>query len=209
MKKKLSVGIIDLERNNIFSIYHACKLCGYSPVIIKKNDTNYNYDFIILPGVGAFKGAIDFIKKNNIDKKLKNFLKNYKSGFIYGICLGMQLMFEKSFEMGKNQGLGFIKGSVKELPKKKNFSSLNIGWKKVDLKINKKKNFYFVHSFFCEPIEKKIIVGNSRFGKKFFCAVLKTDKIIATQFHPEKSGIDGLNFLKKIPSIMKKNKYAI
>ena len=56
MKKKLSVGIIDLERNNIFSIYHACKLCGYSPVIIKKNDTNYNYDFIILPGVGAFKG---------------------------------------------------------------------------------------------------------------------------------------------------------
>lgn len=209
MKKKLSVGIIDLERNNIFSIYHACKLCGYNPSIIKKNDTNYNYDFIILPGVGAFNGAIDFIKKNNIDKKLKNFLKNHKSGFVYGICLGMQLMFEKSFEMGKNQGLGFIKGSVKELPKKKNFSSLNIGWKKVNFKTNKKKFFYFVHSFFCEPIEKKIILGKSRFGKKSFCAVLKTGKIIATQFHPEKSGIDGLNFLKKIPSIMKKHKYAI
>ena len=90
------------------------------------------------------------------------------------------------------------------MPKKKIF--FKHYWK-VDFKINK-KNFYFVHSF-CEPIEKKIIVGNSRFGKKFFCAVLKTDKIIATQFHPEKSGIDGLNFLKKIPSIMKKNKYAI
>ncbi len=209
MKKKLSVGIIDLERNNIFSIYHACKLCGYKTYIIKKNDKNYNYDFIILPGVGAFKGAMSFIKKHNIDKELKNFLKRNKSRFVYGICLGMQLMFEKSFEMGKNQGLSFLKGIVKELPKKRNFSSLNIGWKSVNFKRKQKKNFYFVHSFFCEPTEKKIIIGSSVFGKKIFCSALKTDKIIATQFHPEKSGIDGLKFLKKIPSIMKKDKYAI
>lgn len=205
MKKKISVGIIDLERNNIFSLYHACKLCGYKTKIIKKNEKTFNYDFIILPGVGAYKGAMEFIKKNRIDKKIFEYLKRNESKFIYGICLGMQLLFEKSFEMGSNKGLGLIKGTVKELPRSKNFSSLNIGWKKVCFNKGPKKHFYFVHSFFCQPRVKNIIMGNSFFDKKNFCAVIKTNRIIATQFHPEKSGLDGLNFLKKIPKLMKLN----
>ena len=129
-------------------------MCGYKTYIIKKNDKNYNYDFIILPGVGAFKGAMSFIKKHNIDKELKNFLKRNKSRFVYGICLGMQLMFEKSFEMGKNQGLSFLKGIVKELPKKRNFSSLNIGWKSVNFK-RKQKKIFILSLFFVNLLKKR------------------------------------------------------
>ena len=89
---------------NIFSIYEACKSQGYNTKIIDKKLKNYSFDIVIMPGVGSFNTAMKFIKKNNIDEKIDNYL-NKKNKLFFGICLGMQLLFEKSVEVSKEDGV--------------------------------------------------------------------------------------------------------
>ena len=90
--KNLSAGIIDLKFNNLFSIYKACIKAGFKTSIISAKQKTLNYDFVIIPGVGAFKSGMNVIKKNNYDEKISNYLFK-KNSFVYGICLGMQLLF--------------------------------------------------------------------------------------------------------------------
>ena len=202
MKKKLSVGIIDLERNNIFSIYHACKLCGYKTSIIKKNDKNYNYDFIILPGVGAFSAAIKKLKKNKLDTILSEEVLNKKKP-ILGICLGFQLMFSESYEFEKTKGLNWINGSVTKID-----SDIRLphnGWNTIKiLKENEliesevENFFYFNHSLSVKNNDDNFeVLGKTFYGEEFISIGKKNDNIFGIQPHPEKSQIAGLEFLKK------------
>ena len=137
---------------------------------------------------------------------------------LLGICLGLQLFFNTSEEFGKSNGLGLIKGNVKKLPsisqKNERLKIPNMGWFKVDLNnrlnsdifskfvksINENNLYYFVHSFFVDPIEKKNIAATYNFGGHKIPAIVSKDNFIGCQFHPEKSGKKGLeiisNFLK-------------
>ena len=137
---------------------------------------------------------------------------------LFGICLGLQLLFNESEEFGLSKGLGIIEGNVKKLPKdSKNNEKLkvpNIGWFKLNLnkKFTNKKfskfvgsvdenNFYyFVHSYFVNPLQKENIVATYNFGGHEIPAIVSKDNVIGCQFHPEKSGKKGLelisNFLK-------------
>ena len=93
---KISVGIINLEFHNLFSIYHAVKSLGYKVTVYNLQQSKYNSDILILPGVGSFNFAMKKIRSNNIDIKIKEFLEKKK--LLFGICLGMQLLFEESDE---------------------------------------------------------------------------------------------------------------
>ena len=117
----------------------------------------------------------------------------------------MQLLFEKSNEFGNHKGLGFIKGSVEKINIKKSKKIPNTGW--LNLKtnnnannylknINNKQMFYFTHSFVCKPTNSKIITSYSKINSYEFCSSIKQKNILGTQFHPEKSHINGLNILK-------------
>ena len=128
--KNISVGITNLEFHNLFSIYHAVKSLGYKVKIYSLEQSKYNCDILIFPGIGSFNSAMKVIKKNNIDFKIKEFLETKK--LLFGICLGMQLLFEKSNEFGLTKGLGLIKGNVTNFPKK-SFKVSHIGWEKVRL----------------------------------------------------------------------------
>ncbi len=163
MKK---VGIVDFGFNNLNSIYSAIEYLGYNPVIIDKKNTLENFNTLILPGVGSYSNAMNFLKKNKLDTSIKNFAKNKKP--ILGICLGMQLLFEESEEFGKYKGLGILKGNIKSLKKiKDNFQVPNIGWHYLKrnrmlnnnklIKFDKKKYVYFIHSYFADPKSEKII----------------------------------------------------
>ena len=101
MNKKITVGIIDLKINNIFSVYRGCVRAGFKTEIINFKRKKLIYDIVILPGVGAFKSEYN-LNKTVLTKK--EYLERENS-FIYGICLGMQLLFEKSFEFEKTKGL--------------------------------------------------------------------------------------------------------
>ena len=146
------------------------------------------------------------IKKYKLVKTIIDFKKTGKP--IIGICLGMQLFFEQSYEIKKTKGLGIIKGKVLSLidNSKKN-SGLNIGWNKIKIRNLKNsylsgklenKNFYFIHKFHCVPESKNIILARSKFNNKEFCAAIKYENIEGYQFHPEKSGNNGLMIYKNL-----------
>ena len=128
---------------------------------------------------------------------------------ILGICLGMQLLFEKSEEFGVNKGLCLIKGDIKHLKKKIkiNFQIPNIGWhllkrnskikKNKLIDFSKKEYAYFIHSYFANPKDKRIISSYIKIESNLICSSIEKENIFATQFHPEKSGEYGLKILKK------------
>ena len=135
--------------------------------------------------------------------EIREFSKK-KDKKIIGICLGMQLMLSEGTEFGKKQGLNLIQGDVLKLDKIKP----NIGWKKLELNINKsynslnailKKNyFYFVHSFYCKLKDKNLIKAKFDIKKNQYCGIFIKKNLIGIQFHPEKSGEPGLKLLKVI-----------
>lgn len=198
--KKLRVGLINLKLNNIFSIYQAFRELEIKTEIIPDSLKKYNYDMVVLPGDGAFKQAMKTLKQKNTNEKIFEYLEK-KNVKLFGICLGMQLLFDQSEEYGISKGLGLIKGKVKKLSNENQLVP-NIGWKKVinnkNIFFTKNKLFYFIHSFYCDPINKNEILGFSHHGNFKFCASVQKKNIFATQFHPEKSGEDGIKLLKKI-----------
>ena len=152
-------------------------------------------------------------------KLVETLIKTKEKGIqLFGICLGLQLFFNQSEEFGTTRGLGLIDGDVRILPKNsKNKEILkipNIGWFKLNLNkkfnnkkfskfigsINEKDFYYFVHSYFVNPIEKENIVATYNFGGHEIPAIVAKGNLIGCQFHPEKSGKKGLelisNFLK-------------
>jgi len=207
-KTRLSVGIIDLDINNIFSVYRACLKAGFKTEIVNLKKNKFNYDIVILPGVGAFKSGMKFLKKTHLTDKLYDYLERPNS-FVYGICLGMQLLFSKSYEFVETKGLKLIDGNVIK------FSSIkanvtHLGWNKLNIKdgnLNRdfkkfeNKYFYFVHSYYAKPKFKKDIFASSQYGNINFCSIAKRGNIFGTQFHPEKSGYLGIEFLKNLKKL--------
>ena len=207
-KIKLSVGIIDLTINNMFSIYRSCLKAGYKTEIIDLRKKKLNYDIIILPGVGAFRSGIKFLKKTHLDDKLYDYLEK-PGAFIYGICLGMQLLFNKSYEFVETNGLELINGEVLKFHDIK-ANATHIGWNKLNIKNEnfkkdfkkfENKYFYFIHSYYTKPKFKKDIFASSQYGTMNFCSVVKRGNIFGTQFHPEKSGFLGIEFLKNLKNL--------
>lgn len=202
------VGIINLESNNLYSIYNSCIASGFRPKIISHKEKNLNYDLVIIPGVGSFKTGMKTINTYGYDEKIFNYLNKPKS-FLYGICLGMQLFFSKSEEFGNTKGLNLFKGNVKKISNIKKIQT-NIGW--CEVKINEKnsfkknyfhkKYFYFIHSYCVNPLYNEDIYATSFHQNLRFVSIVKKKNIFGTQFHPEKSGKDGILFLKNIKNFL-------
>lgn len=203
--KKIRIGLIDLKIHNLFSLYKSLSFLKYQVTIINNKSDYKKFDIIFLPGVGAFNTAMRKIKNDGIDDKLKNFITN-KNKLLFGICLGMQLFFDKSNEFKETKGLGLIRGSVTNFPNKRNIKIPNIGWSKLIKKNNKsffknltkKDYFYFIHSYYCRPENNNFEGYFSKTYNFEFCSSIKKDNIIATQFHPEKSGKSGIKILSDL-----------
>jgi len=204
--RKISVGLVDLKLNNIFSITNCLKKLGYKTEIIEKQK-KIKSDIIILPGVGAFAKAMKYLKFTELDKKIMEYYE--KNRPIVGICLGMQLLFEKSEEFKITNGLGFIKGNVKKIPDHLT-TRPNIGWQKIKIKknnllVNQKlssKYFYFIHSYYCIPKYENEILSTTSVNKFEFCSSIKKNKVYGMQFHPEKSSDDGLKIFKNLRNLL-------
>ena len=165
MKK---IVIVDYGCGNILSLKRGLEEVGYSSEVSNKSKNILSADFLILPGVGAFKNAVSLLIKNNLIDVLKEYSQN-KNKKIMGICLGMQVFLTKSYEMGEHDGLNFIEGEVvpiKKFSKHKDLKIPHISWNEI-LKNDKtnfsanlnerifKKNYYFVHSYMAIPKKKK------------------------------------------------------
>lgn len=193
------IGILDLGFGNLGNIIKVINYFNNKVVLVKnKNDFNL-IDKLILPGVGSFNHFCSNVKKNNLDENILEHLQ--KNKFLLGVCLGMQVLSNKSFENGLNYGLKIIKKDVinlKDLDNK--IITPNYGWyklkKKKDLNFFNKfidKKFYFAHSYFCKSIDKNTGVYID-ISKNDVPAGFEQEYIIGTQFHPELSGENGLEF---------------
>jgi glutamine amidotransferase len=195
-KKKIT--IVDYKCGNIFSLKRIVKKLDCTFEFTSDPEKIIKADKLILPGVGAFKVGIENLKKNNLDKAINEYIK--KGNYIMGICLGMQLLMDKSEEFGVSYGLGLIKGEVKKLECKKEFSIPNIGWSNIDINNDFKKNdfflldniknksfFYFIHTYKVITNHENVI-AKTNYGGDFFASIVSRDNILGVQFHPEKSG---------------------
>ncbi len=204
---KINIGIIDLKSHNLFSILQVMKNIGYKIKLIENYKDFKKIDSIVLPGVGSFKYAMNFLNKTGLkDELLVHAVEKKKS--LFGICLGMQLLFTESEEFGKTKGLNLINGNVKKIKVKKS-KVPHIGWN--DLKNNNNKflpkeilnkKFYFTHSFYCKPKNEDEINTRTKYDNLTFCSSIIKENIIGTQFHPEKSGEAGLLIFKRLKEVL-------
>jgi glutamine amidotransferase len=202
------IGIINMQTNNINCITKILNRFNIEYKIINSYD-DYNDKIIklIIPGIGNYKSCIEYIKNNNIDKIIKE--HNSLNKKILGICIGMQILTTCGEESGYTDGLDIIKNSKTEKIKTESILP-HIGWNSIKLlkedddrlfnNINLKSDYYFVHSYnvICE--DNNIIMAKTQYNDIEFISIIKTKNILAVQFHPEKSGLNGIkligNFLK-------------
>ena len=203
----LTVGIINHRYANIHSVKKALEYinCNYTEL---NNPSEFNkVDAIILPGVGAFDAAMQVLNDSGMSDALLE--ANNRKTPIFGICLGMQLLFNKS-EEGKKGGLGLIDGEVKKIKQINDLKIPHMGWNETYFpkKSNKFKNvknksfFYYVHSYECVPSVENIITSYTYYGNKI-CSSIEYKNIFATQFHPEKSGDDGIKIYQNFIDYLK------
>jgi glutamine amidotransferase len=195
----MKIGIIKYGMGNIQSVYNAFNYLKLRPDLTLPNKIE-KFDAIVLPGVGAFKDTANLLEpyKNEI----LEFLSSGKP--FLGICIGLQYLFEKSYENGEWDGLGYFKGKITKLPEKK---LPQIGWNKIIMKkkspllknVKSGSYFYFINSYVAN---KKNAIATSFYGKEF-ASVIGNENVFATQFHPEKSGEVGLRILKNFIEVTK------
>ena len=192
------IAIIDYGMGNLRSVQKAFEYLGNKAVITQQPSEIQKADKVVLPGVGAFRDAMQKKKKKGIDKVLYDVVEQKKP--LLGICLGMQMFFEKSYEYGEHKGLGILQGEIVKLPE--NVKIPHMGWNSLNIKkksplfegLSEEPYVYFVHSYHLNT-EADIVSATTYYGKEIQVAAQK-ENVFALQFHPEKSGDVGLNILQ-------------
>ena len=194
------IAIADYGMGNRRSVEKALAHVGAESVITA--DVSHA-SAIVLPGVGAFPEAMRHLEASGLGEQL---IERAAAGVpLLGICLGMQLLFESSTEHEGARGLGILPGTVTRLQSPR---LPHIGWNLVTFAresaltegLGEDAAFYHVHSFACRPSDGADVVGTSEYGERFV-SVVERDNVMAAQFHPEKSSMDGLRMLRNFAAM--------
>lgn len=203
------IAIIDYGAGNIQSVYKALKFIGADCKVTSDKDEILNAEGAILPGVGSFGDAMNTMTKRGIKDTIIEYTKSGKP--FLGICLGLQLLFPESEETPGVKGLDIFKGTITKIPNQNRTLKIpHMGWNNISIKqkngifkdIEGEPYVYFVHSFYLKAQDKDIVAATTQYGVEIDAAVQKGN-IIATQFHPEKSGEVGLKMLKNFVEMVK------
>lgn len=200
--------IVDYGMGNIRSVVNAFEYLGAKPIVSGKPTEVAKADAVVVPGQGAFRECIRYLKKSGLDRALAEAVINNKKPYL-GICLGLQILGTVSVEGGNFSGLSWIPGRVRKIKPGGDLKVPHLGWNELMITrdiplfkgLSQKPSFYFAHSYILFPEDKSVVVGTTNYGGNFPVAVAR-DNITAVQFHPEKSHHNGLklidNFLKQI-----------
>ena len=198
----LRIGIVDYKMGNQQSLINTLSNFGIESILTSSKRILKDVDLIMLPGVGAFPTGINNLKKLQIFDFLKE--RAQKGHPFIGICLGMQMLFESSSEFGFTNGLSLIEGKVKKLNVENNKSNLkllpHIGWNSLVCEDDRyvildKIYQYFVHSYVALEVPKNEVIFQCNYSGVNFVAGVNKSNITGFQFHPERSGADGLRLL--------------
>lgn len=206
------VAIIDYGMGNLFNVERACARVGLRSVITGDKDVIMQSRGIILPGVGAFGDAIGNLKRLDLIGFIRDQIDQRKP--FLGICLGMQLLLTESEEFGGHKGLDFVRGRVVKFDNKDQKNQTikvpQVGWNRIFFKRTKSANqgdfilrtisngeyMYFVHSYYAVPDDDTVSVTTTCYEGIKYCSSLLKGSVFAVQFHPEKSGLEGLKIYR-------------
>lgn len=197
------IAIIDYKAGNLTSVRLACETLGIDAEITSDPEKILSAERVIFPGVGAARSAMATLKELGLADTIKT-VADRGTPFM-GICLGTQIILEHSEENDGTDCLGLIPGNVKLFtPSDKLDKIPQMGWNSISIKtahpvldgIEDESEFYFVHSYYPAPSDPACTLGTTGYADVEFSSVIGRDNIIATQFHPEKSGRVGLKLLE-------------
>jgi len=195
--------IIDYKAGNLTSVRLAFEHIGRKVTISDKPEVILTAERIVFPGVGAASAAMANLRRFEILEPLRRMVAEQVP--FLGICIGMQLLFETSEEDGGTECIGLLSGSVKKFePPDRAFKIPQMGWNAVGIvkdhpifeSIEDQSEFYFVHSYYPAPADRQTIIGLTDYAGVEFASVAGRRNIVATQFHPERSGAIGLKMLE-------------
>ncbi|AIF42317.1 imidazole glycerol phosphate synthase subunit HisH [Virgibacillus sp. SK37] len=199
------IAIVDYGAGNIKSLQFALNKLDMRTCVTTDATEIRNSDAIILPGVGAFKDAINTLQQSGLATTLKEEVSNGKH--LLGICLGMQLFYENSYEDGVWGGLGLLEGNVKKMDE--TVKVPHMGWNTLTkhrnsplLKDTEEEEYvYFVHSYAVKDYQQNTLVSSTNYGG-IVPAIVQQDNVIGMQFHPEKSGEAGVQLLRNFKELI-------
>lgn len=198
-----TIGIVDHGMGNRRSVEKALEHVGARPAVTRDLELLRSADGVVLPGVGAFPEAMRHVRRLGLDEPLGERVRT--GAPLLGVCLGMQLLFERSVEHEGATGLALLGGTVTRLEAPK---LPHIGWNLVRFErdsaltegLGEAAAFYHVHSFACRPADDADVVGRAQYGERF-ASIVERGALFGTQFHPEKSSVDGLALLRNFAAV--------
>jgi glutamine amidotransferase len=200
------IAIVDYGVGNLKNVFHALEELDMDAIITGDAAVINSAKAIVLPGVGAFKDAMDHLTQSGLAQVIK---KNAASGKpLLGICLGMQLFFDRSHEDGLWEGLGLLRGDVIRFAP--GLKVPHMGWNQLHIRrehplvkgIQDGEYVYFVHSYHLDPQYGEDVLLYTDYGVDVPAVVCK-DNVMGMQFHPEKSSTTGIKLLKNFKELIK------
>jgi len=197
------VAIIDYGVGNLRSVEKAFAATGCSAVVSSDENVLRKAERLVLPGVGAFGACMNALAERGFDDLVR---ERVAAGTpLLGVCVGLQMLFEESEEFGITSGLGLLRGRVRRFSD--DVVVPQVGWNQIQQLvphrlfdgIEDSSFFYFVHSYYCEPLEGDVILGQTDYGVAY-ASVVAHQNLCGVQFHPEKSQAAGLRLLSNFAS---------
>ena len=192
------VAIIDYGVGNLRSVEKAFVATGVDAIVTSDERELRDADRLVLPGVGAFAACMSALCERGFDRLAQ---ERVAAGTpLLGVCVGMQMLFEESEEFGRTAGLGLLRGRVRRFSDQ--LLVPQVGWNQIKQRsahplfrnVSDEAFFYFVHSYYCEPAQTEIAIGETEYGVNY-ASVVARDNLAGVQFHPEKSQAVGLKLL--------------
>ena len=200
------IAIVDYGMGNLRSVQKGFEKVGHEAVVTSDPAVIAAAAKVVLPGVGAFEDAMAEMRRRDL---IRPVLAAIESGRPFlGICLGLQMLFDVSYENGRHEGLGLLRGEVVRFQLPPEYSVPHMGWNQLSVRrpapilngIAEGAHAYFVHSYYVVPQDPGVIATETDYGNPF-CSSIWRDNVYATQFHPEKSQADGLRILKNFAEL--------
>jgi glutamine amidotransferase len=191
------VVIVDYGAGNLRSVERAVARAGFESLISSRPEDVGAAGVLIVPGVGAAVDTMRNLRERGLVEPIRRHIAAGRP--FLGVCMGLQALLTVSEEGGEHECLGVIPGRVRRLPE--GLKVPHMGWNRVRQRrphpvfdgIPEGAYFYFVHSYYPDPEDDSVVVGETDYGLTF-ASVVAADSLVATQFHPEKSGGAGLRF---------------
>jgi len=200
--------IVDYGAGNLHSVTRAVVHAGVRPLVTTSARYVEDADALIVPGVGAAADTMMNLRRRSLVEPIREYIASGRP--FLGVCMGQQALFDASEEGGEHECLGALPGRVVRLPN--GLKVPHMGWNQVRITrehpifegIPDDSYFYFVHSYYPRPEDPSIVIGETDYGVTF-PSVVARENVVATQFHPEKSGEIGLrmyaNFLRIVSGV--------